>query len=117
MSGMFRACQWLRELTISAESVPEMAEDAFNNKGEEGPDFSKMTLHVPENLISEYLKTSPWKSFGTILAFKPTGIQAVHIDNGDSTIYNLQGHRQDSMRKGINIIRQPDGQTIKVIKK
>ena len=106
----------LKTLT-SPELIGPNDRFGFNNPGETVTDISKITIHIPENLVAQYLATLPWKSFGTIDPVKTTGIHAINIDKGDSTIYNLNGHRQDSMRKGINIIRQKDGKVIKVIKK
>ena len=114
---MFRRCQWLRDITITAESVPVLSEKAFNYPGETVTDISQIIVHVPEDLAGQYLTTSPWKSFKNVDPIKTTGIHAIKNDKGDATIYNLQGHRQDEMRKGMNIIRQKDGQVIKIIKK
>ena len=49
---------------------------------------------------------------------EPTGITLLTPDTRQpSTIYDMQGIRQNDLKKGLNIVRQADGTTIKVMKK
>ena len=56
--------------------------------------------------------------FKNIEEFDPSGIKKVMNDNVNSSIvFDLNGKRLSNLRKGINIIRQSDGTTRKVIVK
>lgn len=47
-----------------------------------------------------------------------TGVMAAHTDRTTPTgIYNLQGMRLPALRRGVNIVRMPDGSTRKVVRK
>ena len=75
------------------------------------------TLHVPANLVESYKQTFPWNMFGNIVALTeedyPEGIEEL-IHNSqcimhNNAMYNLQGQRINSLRKGLNIV---DGRKI-----
>jgi hypothetical protein len=44
-----------------------------------------------------------------------SGIQEILHDDGVDAIYDLNGHRIDAMRKGINIVRDKKGRVRKVV--
>lgn len=107
-------------------SVISLIENPFEIGGRE-PDSSGLstfsvgvydnaTLYVPVGTIEKYKATAGWKDFKNIEEFDPSGIKKVASDNVDSAIvFDLNGRRLSNLQKGINIIRQSDGTTKKVI--
>ena len=94
-----------------AESVPQIASDAFENTP-----IEMGTLYVVDNLKDAYKSTSPWSRFGKIVGFEEsTGINAILNGSSNAMIFDLQGNRLDNVRKGVNIIRTKDGKTKKII--
>ena len=83
------------------------------------------TLHVPESSIELYKNTEPWSRFKNFVALtdeypNPTKINSIiSNDNGKSVdyYYDLRGKRLYNARKGLNIIREMNGSTRKVIMK
>lgn len=43
-----------------------------------------------------------------------TGVDAVLCDEDFDSVYDLQGHRQDGLKQGVNVMKTKDGRTIKV---
>lgn len=62
-SQVFASCGDLTDVYCLSEEVPTTYSDPFNNSF---VDFA--TLHVPAVSIDEYKTTTPWSSFGTIVA-------------------------------------------------
>lgn len=62
-SQVFASCGDLTDVYSLSEEVPTAYSDAFNNSF---VDYA--TLHVPAVSIDEYKTTTPWSSFGTIVA-------------------------------------------------
>ena len=62
-SYAFNRCENLADVYCLATTVPTTTTDAFYNSY---PEY--MTLYVPAEAISNYKKTAPWSSFGTIVA-------------------------------------------------
>lgn len=77
------------------------------------------TLHVPESSIDIYKNATFWKNFGTIVALTEddTAINTTSIHNCLEKYYSLDGHHIYSPKKGINIIKMPNGQIKKTIVK
>lgn len=110
---VFSDCSVLADVYCKAESVPKTDILAFDLT-----DISHVTLHVPKSAIEAYRSTKPWSDFGKIVAIGETDIHEVKAsDPAESSYYSLSGVRLKSPSKGINIIRQSDGTTRKVIMK
>lgn len=78
------------------------------------------TLHVPENSTDSYKSAFAWADFGKIVALtnEDTGIGGPLAD--ESLVkqrYTVDGYRIDALRRGINIVKMPNGQTRKVFVK
>ena len=85
-----------------AENVPSTKSDAFWESS-----ISIATLHVPEGSVGKYKKSSPWSSFGNIVAIGDDsvigddgtgidGIQNSEFKNQNeegSIIYDLSGRK------------------------
>ena len=97
-----------------AEAVPETASNAFKDCN-----IDKGVLIVPDNVVTAYQAVAPWNEFGNISSETEyaASIEGVCKDTFDAPIYGLQGNRLDYLQKGINIIRQKNGKTKKVIMK
>ena len=126
----FANCEQLR--TVKAgQSTPPYFGDTYliADEYEDGAEtcfspstYLLATLQVPEGSKEAYANASNWKNFATIEDILPkeevNGIQSVHSFPSKTPVYyNLQGNRQNRLAKGINIIRQSDGTTRKVIVK
>lgn len=126
----FANCEQLR--TVKAgQSTPPYFGDTYliADEYEDGAEtcfspstYLLATLQVPEGSKEAYANASNWKNFATIEDILPkeevNGIQSVHSFPSKTPVYyNLQGNRQNRPAKGINIIRQSDGTTRKVIVK
>ena len=59
----FTYCNNLTDVYCYAEEVPSTSTDAFDSSN-----INYATLHVPASAYEDYLTTSPWGSFGTIVA-------------------------------------------------
>ena len=117
----------LKELYIYAQQMPEIA--PWQSDFPDESHWYDVKLYVPEELVEEYRQ---YKS--TLPNFKGikdenvlpitkdyesflSSIKTVESDPGKIVRYNLNGRRRASPQKGINIIRQSDGTTNKVIVK
>ena len=98
----------------NAESVPSTASDAFANTP-----INNATLLVLDNLKTSYMNTAPWSGFGKIMGINEyTGIEAIIVDiESGAKIYSLDGKPQDSLQKGVNIVRMKNGTMKKVVVK
>lgn len=121
----FEGCTGLTDVYCYAENVPSTYSNAFKNSS-----ISSATLHVPEGSVDSYKTTKPWSLFGNIVALTQDEIDSIRlIESHDSALskgngiwYDLNGRyisaeANSSFKKGINIIRYPDGTTRKVMKK
>ncbi len=55
---------------------------------------------------------------GVVFGTDASGIKSATISNsGVETVYDINGHRLNSLTKGLNIIRKADGTTVKVLQK
>lgn len=83
--------------------------------------YETASLAVPKGTIDRFKKVSSWKLFWNIKEIENTGINSPHIDsieeNNIKSIYNIRGQKQNTFRKGINIIKSADGRFKKVISK
>ena len=80
--------------------------------------FDTATLYVPKQSIDAYKTTAPWRYFVNVVALEVTGIEGHQTDNAPrvDAVYDIDGRRTDSMKRGLNIVRMSDGTTRKVMK-
>ena len=80
--------------------------------------YKKATLYVPKQSIDAYKTTYPWSNFVNVVALEDTGIEGKPMDNAPraDAVYDIDGRRTDSMKRGLNIVRMSDGTTRKVMK-
>ena len=117
----------LKEMYIYAQQMPEIA--PWQSDFPDESHWYDVKLYVPEELVEDYRQ---YKS--TLPNFKGikdenvlpitkdyesflSRINAIESDPGNAVYYSLDGRRLKSPQKGINIIRQSDGTTRKVIVK
>ncbi len=80
--------------------------------------YQNAKLIVPVGTKHLYQTAEGWKNFATIMEEGETAIEGITISSPiESKRYSLDGRRLKSPQKGINIIRQSDGTTKKVIVK
>jgi len=103
----FEGCSELTDVYCYAEKVPSTKSDAFANSYVE-----YATLHVPDASIGDYKATTPWSSFGKIVALTDeeiTGVEEIEAEDvniNNAPVYNLQGMKMqntDNLPKGIYI--------------
>ena len=100
------------DVYCEAEVIPSTAADAF----EDSP-INEATLHVADDLLDAYKYVLPWNGFGKIVGITGTGIRGIEVESEGTLIFDLQGNRLKKVRRGMNIIRQSEGKTMKVIVK
>ena len=95
-------------------TVPEEAEYVFHSDV-----YVKATLYVPRGMADRYRAAQGWRSFLVIEEKDfPSGIQSLTCENdGRKYFFGINGQEMDDPRKGINIIRESNGRTRKVIHK
>ena len=84
-----------------------------------------MKLHVPVSAIEAYRTTAPWSGFGSIVALTEEELSVMSMKNledgstqGDVTdCFRVNGWRVRGNGKGLNIIRNGEGRTMKVMKR
>lgn len=96
--------------------------DVFSNDT-----YYNATLYVPKGTIEKYQNTPGWKRFVWIEEFDGTpeqideilaaDIKRPHTRFAHKAYYNLNGVSQETLKKGINIIKMSDGTTKKVLVK
>ena len=101
---VFRSCDALTNIYCYASVVPSESSLTFSNYP-----ISSATLHVPEELLSDYQATSPWNGFGSIVPLtvndpQPTAIVNVNRETtGDNRYYTLDGREVQHPTKGVYI--------------
>ena len=95
-------------------TVPEEAEYVFHSDV-----YVKATLYVPRGMADRYRAAQGWRNFLVIEEKDfPSGIQSLTCENdGRKYFFGINGQEMDDPRKGINIIRESNGRTRKVIHK
>ena len=108
----FYGCKALTKMICLATTPPECDADTF-----EGIDKEACTLIVPAGSIADYKAADHWKDF-LIIEESTTGIHQTHIDNAlPVRQYDASGSRIAAPQRGINIIKNSDGTTKKVLVK
>lgn len=132
----FEYCSNLSKLTIG-KSVEEIKYHAFDNTSIEiieskieDPSkcsieketafpinvYTFATLHVPVGTKDKYLTSYPWNKFIDIREDLQTDIKTLKENkSNNNSRYSLNGQRITQPQKGINIIKESDGTTKKVI--
>lgn len=117
-SFAFSGCSALKDVYCLAESVPNTDADSFN-----GVKLSSATLHAPTVSLQDYSTTEPWSKFNQIVAIDEGDcIERLASEESNSfftnpTVYDLSGRRTTKMQKGLNLLRNVDGQVRKVLQK
>ena len=118
-SGAFSNCEELTDVYCYRDTVLStnlIASDVFK-----GSQVKYATLHVLEQLVSQYKLTKPWSEFGNIVALtnEETGVPETQkdIDESKCIIYNINGRQISKFQKGLNIVVQKNGEVKKVFNK
>lgn len=100
-SYVFENCPNLEEVICYAETPPNTNNNAFVDSY-----IEYCTLYVPIGSVEKYKTKSPWNQFGKILEITNTSINSITTDsNVKAPIYDLNGRRIITPKKGINIIK------------
>lgn len=118
--GAFAYCTGLTDVYCYASECPITGNFAF-----EHTDTGITTLHVPASSVSAYKEHNVWKKFKEVVALTDEEM-ALNIvspkdrfektDKTSIRIYDLNGHRLNTLKKGPNIIKTSDGRMVKVMK-
>ncbi len=109
----FGNCKKLNTMYCYTETIPEIGnDDAFTDSP-----IEQATLYVVDTLIDDYKSAMYWKRFGSILGIESSGIFTTTDDKSNTGIFNLQGNQLNRTQKGLNIIREKNGNTRKIIVK
>ena len=113
--GAFIYCYYITSVTCLAKECPVCDKGLWNNMFSV---FDTATLYVPKQSIDAYKTTDPWSNFVHVVALEDTGIEGKPTDNAPrvDAVYDIDGRRTDSMKRGLNIVRMSDGTTRKVMK-
>ena len=113
--GAFLFCDAITSVTCLAKECPVCDKGLWNNIFSV---FDTATLYVPKQSIDAYKTTDPWSNFVNVVALEATGIEGTPTDNAPrvDAVYDIDGRRTDSMKRGLNIVRMSDGTTRKVMK-
>ena len=113
--GAFIYCYYITSVTCLAKECPVCDKGLWNNIFSV---FDTATLYVPKQSIDAYKTTDPWSNFVHVVALEDTGIEGKPTDNAPrvDAVYDIDGRRTDSMKRGLNIVRMSDGTTRKVMK-
>ena len=113
--GAFIYCYYITSVTCLAKECPVCDKGLWNNIFSV---FDTATLYVPKQSIDAYKTTDPWSDFVNVVALEDTGIEGKPTDNAPrvDAVYDIDGRRTDSMKRGLNIVRMSGGTTRKVMK-
>ena len=113
--GAFIYCYYITSVTCLAKECPVYDKDSWYDLFSV---YDTATLYVPKQSIDAYKTTDPWSSFVNVVALEDAGIEGNPTDNAPrvDAVYDIDGRRTDSMKRGLNIVRMSDGTTRKVMK-
>lgn len=123
----FKGCLNISSIAVDEENATFDSRDGLNVIIETatGKTFA-ITLTVPDEDLEEYARTYPWNTFATIMGFSGKTIEPDYQDINAPEYtrdarkvsrYAVDGRRLTSPRKGVNIIRMPDGTISKVMER
>lgn len=98
----FTNCSKIEDVYCFAERYPTVERNAFENSY-----IDYLTLHVPAVSINNYKAHEIWGRFKALVPItdEELAIEGVTAENAKkAVIYNLNGQRISSPKKGINII-------------
>ena len=100
-SYAFIGCSNLSKVYCYAKTTPSTGAKTFDS-----PNIENATLHVPASALEAYKTTTPWSSFGNIVALtdEEMGINELTNDDAQTEIYDLSGRLVEKADKGIYII-------------
>lgn len=116
--GVYKQCKNLRKVFVRS-TTPPTATTATTAEGFSNDTYIHGTLYVPTGTLNAYQNADVWKEFWNIEEFDTeSGIEAVSV-NGNQTapkrFYDVNGAFLKSPKKGVNIVKYPDGTIRKVI--
>ena len=113
--GAFLFCDAITSVTCLAKECPVYDKDSWYDMFSV---YDTATLYVPKQSIDAYKTTDPWSNFVNVVALEATGIEGTPTDNAPrvDAVYDIDGRRTGSMKRGLNIVRMSDGTTRKVMK-
>ena len=119
----FLQCYHLADIYVCRQE-PVAAPRAFGNPGLDGFDFDHVVLHVPVGSKDAYDAANTWMFFKNIVEFDPNnmgdptgiGLQTVE-ETGENTFFSADGKQLQSPQRGLNIVRQKNGTSVKVVVK
>lgn len=103
-------CPNLEKIYCYSETVPNAHKDAFADSY-----IQFVNLYVPQAVIGEYKSTSPWKEFKDILDIETASIKKILIEQQENEIYGIDGNKRNNLKNGLNILRNRNGKTKKVL--
>jgi len=79
--------------------------------------YNKATLYVPQGSLEDYRAYRVWEDFLHIEEFMPTAINLSYHKMSPliKMFYNNEGQKENTLRKGLNIIKYNDGTNKKII--
>ncbi len=111
--GAFSDCVGLASITSLNPEPPACSSYVFYNVSK-----STCVLYVPAGAAEAYSTASQWQAFLNIVemdADAVEGIVAGGVQAGTTERYTLDGRRLSVPRRGVNILRRPDGTVGKVL--
>lgn len=106
----------LIRLYVYAVEPPLLGDDAFC---EYRTPLHRARLFVPAESVDAYRETEGWNKWWKILPLEedPTSIDQTELTtDAPSAIYSINGTRLDNPQRGLNIIRDEEGKTKKVVR-
>ena len=92
-------------VVVSLIENPFSISYVFGDYSGSGDYFNNATLYVPVGTKEKYQATDGWKDFVNIVEGTPTSIKVIeNTQNKNATVYDLNGVRLSTPKKGINII-------------
>lgn len=112
----FAECPNLKEFYIDAKNPPQIYNYESYYFTFRDTNLSNVTLYVPDSSIDLYKNTYPWSEFKEIIGLSdtPSTLKSPSVENNNE-YYSINGLRSMNPHKGINIIRNNNGITKKMI--
>ena len=90
----------MKYVNTLANEPASINQNTFSNKL-----YESATLFVPVGTKSKYKAAIGWNNFKSIIEGDPSGIETLSVEEKkDIPIYNLLGHRLESLHKGLIIV-------------
>ena len=119
----FASCSNLSTIIVFNENpiklgFPNSTDTDSNSFVFYGVDKQNCKLYVPEGSVELYKAASEWNEFENILPISSSSINNPKLYDKTNNVYDINGlKRGNKAHKGLNIIRQSNGETKKVIVK